>query len=377
MTIEFIDAIKQVPAEHWNALLDGDYPFARHEFLAALEDSGSLGAKRGWQPHHLLLWEGSELRAAMPLYLKHHSYGEYVFDWGWANAYAQHGYDYYPKLVSAIPFTPCRGPRLLTRALTPELVAEVTAALTVECQKLGASGWHCLFPEPEVCQLLVEQGAMQWPGCQFHWYNRGYQSFEDFVAQMSSRKRKNLLKERRQVISQGFEFELLTGAQIGAEDWDLFFALYQLTYLKRSGHGGYLERDFFHQLGQRLPEHCLMVNARLQGNTIASALFLRDSTTLYGRYWGCRAEFEFLHFETCYYQGIDYAIAEGLERFDGGAQGEHKLARGFEPVTTYSNHWLAEPVFRAPVARFLEQEAEHTAAYVLEAQEHLPFKANN
>lgn len=374
MTVEFIDAISQVPAERWNALLNRDYPFARHEFLATLEDSGSLGRERGWQPHHLLLWQGGDLRAAMPLYVKYHSYGEYVFDWGWANAYAQHGYDYYPKLVSAIPFTPCRGPRLLSGALTPELIAEVAAALSAESQNLAASGWHCLFPDAQLSEALVEQGAMQWPGCQFHWYNRGYHSFEDFVAQMSSRKRKNLLKERRQVAAQGFEFEHLTGARIGAEDWDRFYALYQLTYLKRSGHGGYLERDFFHQLGRRLPEHCLMINAHQQGHTIASALFLRDNTTLYGRYWGCRAEFDFLHFETCYYQGIDYAIAEGLERFDGGAQGEHKLARGFEPVTTFSNHWLAEPLFRAPVARFLEQEAEHIEAYVREARAHLPYK---
>ncbi len=377
MTIEFIDAIDQIPAERWNGLLTSDYPFARHEFLAALEASGSLGQERGWQPHHLLLWEGSALQAAVPLYLKNHSYGEYVFDWGWANAYAQHGYDYYPKLVSAIPFTPCCGPRLLSEALTPELIPHLATALTAECHNLGASGWHCLFPEPELSQALLDEGTMQWPGCQFHWFNRGYQSFADFVAQMSSRKRKNLLKERRQVLAQGFEFEHLTGAQIGTEDWDLFFALYQLTYLKRSGHGGYLEREFFHQLGQRLPEQCLMVNARLEGRTIASALFLRDSTTLYGRYWGCRAEFDFLHFETCYYQGIDYAIAEGLERFDGGAQGEHKLARGFEPVTTYSNHWLAEPVFRTPVARFLEQEAEHLKAYVREAREHLPYKTTD
>ncbi len=374
MTIEFIDAINQIPAKPWNALLDSDYPFARHEFLSALEDSGCLGRERGWQPHHLLLWEGRDLRAAMPLYLKYHSYGEYVFDWGWANAYAQHGYDYYPKLVGAIPFTPCRGPRLLSPNSTPELLEEVAFALTTECQRLGASSWHCLFPEAQLSEALVREGAMQWPGCQFHWYNRDYQSFDDFVGQMNSRKRKNLLKERRQVAAQGFEFDHLTGEQIGTEDWDRFYALYQLTYLKRSGHGGYLERDFFHQLGQRLPEHCLMVNAHRQGHSIASALFLRDSNTLYGRYWGCRAEFDFLHFETCYYQGIDYAIAQGLERFDGGAQGEHKLARGFEPVTTYSNHWLAEPLFRAPVARFLEQEAEHIQAYMREARKHLPYK---
>ncbi|MDQ2076944.1 GNAT family N-acetyltransferase [Marinimicrobium sp. ABcell2] len=375
MRYQFIDSIHHVAPNLWNGLLDDDHPFVRHEFFAALEDSGSTTAERGWQPHHLLLWEGELLRAALPLFVKQHSYGEYVFDWGWANAYAQHGYDYYPKLLTAIPFTPCRGPRLLGSQKPHQLLAMVQA-LQEESRSLGASGWHCLFPESPLSELLAEQGAPQRLGCQYHWYNRGYSDFTDFLSTMSSRKRKNILKERRQVAAQGFEFEHKAGGQISTADWDWFYSLYQLTYLKRSGHGGYLERGFFRQLGETMPEHCLMVRALRDGEPLAAALFLRDRDCLYGRYWGCREEFDYLHFETCYYQGIDYAIAHGLGRFDGGAQGEHKLARGFEPVLTLSNHWMSEPVFRSPIQRFLTLEASEVQSYLEAARAQLPYKAS-
>lgn len=372
--LEFIDSIHRVGADQWNRLVPNDYPFVRHEFFAALEDSGSTRPEQGWEPRHLLVWQGDDLQAALPLFLKQHSYGEYVFDWGWANAYAQHGYDYYPKLVNAIPFTPCRGPRLLAPDIDSALVNQMVEALQEECRRLGASGWHCLFPEATLSDALTDLEAPRRLGCQFHWFNDGYKNFDDFVARMSSRKRKNILKERRQVAAQGLAFQFKEGPEITAGDWDLFYALYHLTYLKHTGQGGYLEQSFFQQLGQTLPEHCLMVCAQKAGQTIAAALFLHDSTTLYGRYWGCRAEFEFLHFEACYYQGIDYAIRHGLQRFDGGAQGEHKLARGFQPVATFSNHWLAEPVFRAPVGRFLELEAQEIQRYIEAARAHLPFK---
>lgn len=373
MQYTFIDSIHRVAAPQWNALLEDDHPFARHEFFAALEDSGSTTTERGWQPHHLLMWQGPQLQAALPLFIKHHSYGEYVFDWGWADAYAQYGYDYYPKLLTAIPFTPCRGPRLLG-SLTAEQQQAMVQTLQNQSRTLGASGWHCLFPEAPLSESLIIQGASQRLSCQFHWYNRGYGDFSDFVSTMSSRKRKNILRERRQVAAQGFEFEHKRGKEISAADWDWFYQLYQDTYLKRSGHGGYLEREFFYQLGRTLPEHCLLVCARRDGRPVAGALFLYDRDCLYGRYWGCQEEFDHLHFETCYYQGIDYAIAEGLGRFDGGAQGEHKLARGFEPILTLSNHWLAEPAFRSPIERFLHLEAQEVRSYQEAAQRHLPYK---
>lgn len=375
MNVEFIDSIHSVPAEQWDRLSPRDYPFTRHAFLAALEDSGSLGAGRGWQPQHLtLLDDRGQLAAVMPTYLKAHSYGEYVFDWAWANAYAEHGLDYYPKLVSAIPFTPCQGPRLLAGGDERAWAPAAAEALRQRALALGASGWHCLFPEAVLSEALAGAGSAVRTGCQFHWHNRGYRDFDDFLAAMNSRKRKNIRKERRQVAEQGIVFERREGAAISAGDWDNFYLLYQLTYLKRSGQGGYLTRDFFPLLGERLPDHVTMILAKRAGETIAAALFFKDATTLYGRYWGCREEYEFLHFETCYYQGLDYALDHGLQRFDGGAQGEHKVARGFEPTATVSNHWLVEPAFQAAVEDFVEREGREVLAYIEAARAHLPYK---
>lgn len=378
MIPEFIDHIRDVPAQEWDRLLPLDYPFARHAFLSALEDSGSVGARRGWRPRHLLLRDDQgQLRAAMPLYLKDHSYGEYVFDWGWAQAYADHGLDYYPKLVAAIPFTPCTGPRLLAAGEEAQWVPAAVAALDKLSADTGASGWHCLFPSEAEATAWREASLAERTGCQFHWFNRGYRDFEDFLGALSSRKRKNLRKERRQVKEQGIQFQWKEGADISAADWALFYGLYQLTYLKRSGHGGYLTPDFFTLIGERQPEQLLMVQAFKDGEAIAAALLLFDRTTLYGRYWGCREEYEFLHFETCYYQGLDFALARGLQRFDGGAQGEHKLARGFEPQLTRSFHRLREPAFQAAVEDFVERERVEVLGYRDEARAHLPYRQND
>jgi hypothetical protein len=376
MPCEFLSSIHQISAREWNALCPETYPFVRHEFLAALEDSGSTNAASGWQPQHLLIRERGELVAAMPLYLKQHSYGEYVFDWGWADAYRRHGYHYYPKLISAIPFTPCQGPRLLTgsTAVSEPLLDDLVTGMQELGTKLHASGWHCLFPEQPLCTQLHTRGIHRRLGCQFHWFNRGYGSFGDFVGTLSSRKRKNILKERRQVAERGFRFVVKEGTEISTSDWDYFHSLYQITYLKRSGHGGYLTRDFFQRIGATMPQNTLMIIAEHQQGSVAAALFFFDKDTLYGRYWGCAREFDFLHFETCYYQGIDYAIARGLKRFDGGAQGEHKLARGFEPVPTWSNHWLENPDFRYAIEHFLGQEETAVQEYIAEAQSQLPFK---
>lgn len=380
MQIRFINSIHQIDAAHWNQLCTPDYPFVRHEFLAALEDSGCTSTATGWQARHLLMFVAEQLIAAMPGYIKTHSYGEYVFDWAWADAYRRYGFDYYPKWINAIPFTPCVGPRLLCKADIPttQIIEAVVQALTEECSRNNFSSWHCLFPNTALSAQLHERQIQQRLGCQFHWFNRNYHHFDDFLAQMNSRKRKNILKERRQVSEQGFRFLHKTGAQLTAVDWEIFYRLYRNTYLKRSGHQGYLSAQFFQILGTTMSENLLMICAENSGapetGTIAAALFLRDDTTLYGRYWGCVEEYQFLHFETCYYQGIDYAIANKVQRFDGGAQGEHKIARGFEPVLTYSNHWISSSDFRPAIEQFIAQETDSIRAYANEARASLPFK---
>ncbi len=381
MQVRFIDSIHEVDATQWNTLCPVDYPFVRYEFLAALEDSGCTSAATGWQVRHLLISANGHLLAAMPGYIKSHSYGEYVFDWSWADAYRRHGFHYYPKWINAIPFTPCTGPRLLcnTQAHPAELIHLVAEALTSQCITQELSGWHCLFPGIDCSEQLRTRNIAQRLGCQFHWFNRNYKNFDDFLAQMSSRKRKNIAKERRQVSEQGFRFEIKTGSTLNTQDWEIFYALYRTTYLKRSGHNGYLSAEFFRQLGATMSDNLVLINAiRIDNNStpivIAASLFVRDNSTLYGRYWGCFEEYQFLHFETCYYQGIDYAITNQLTRFDGGAQGEHKIARGFEPVMTYSNHWIREPGFRTAIEHFVEQEAAGIKAYAEDARSHLPFK---
>lgn len=377
MQIRFIGSIHEVAAQDWNSLCDQAYPFDRHEFLASLEDSNCTTTETGWKVAHLLVFEREQLIAAMPGYVKTHSYGEYVFDWAWADAYRRYGLNYYPKWVNAIPFTPCTGPRLLTKIISPNLMAAISGALENHCRTNNYSGWHCLFPNTELSLLLAATGASQRIGCQFHWFNKNYQDFNDFVAQMASRKRKNILKERRLVQEQGFTFHIREAAQLRVEDMQFFYQLYRNTYLKRSGHAGYLTQDFFQTLAITFNANLVLVYAQKDGKNIAAALFFRDENTLYGRYWGCFDEYQFLHFETCYYQGIEYAIANKLQRFDGGAQGEHKIARGFEPVETYSNHYLLEPGFRPAIANFLQEEAAHIHRYIDEANDLLPFKQQN
>lgn len=377
MNVRFINSIHDIGAQQWNQLCSDDYPFSRHEFLAALEDSGCTTNESGWQVAHLLVYEDQELLAAMPGYIKYHSYGEYVFDWAWADVYQRFGFNYYPKWISAIPFTPCAGSRLLIRTSqeSTAVIAAICTALEKECELKDYSGWHCLFPTEDQSKLFLPAQTMQRLGCQFHWFNHSYHHFDDFLARMASRKRKNITKERNQVSAQGVTFIVKEGAAITVEDMDLFYALYRNTYLKRSGHTGYLSQDFFQRLTQTFANFTVLVCAVTEQQTvIAAALFFRDQHTLYGRYWGCFEEYQFLHFETCYYQGIEYAIANKLQRFDGGAQGEHKIARGFEPVVTYSNHSIRSRQFRPAIENFLAQEREHIQTYIQEAAQLLPFK---
>jgi predicted N-acyltransferase len=376
MNIEFINDIKQVEATRWNQLSDTDYPFLRHEFLAALENSACVGKNSGWSPQHLLISEGEELLALMPCYIKTHSWGEYVFDWSWADAYRRHGYRYYPKLLAAIPFTPVTGPRL---CIAPGTDAETAVnyacqALQTRTKELQASSFHLLFPEENQSDTFARAGLMRRTGVQYHWFNKGYGDFDDFLAILSSRKRKNIRREREKVLAHEIAFKTWEGGAISAGLWDIFLGFYQSTYAKHSGHGGYLNRDFFTQIASTLAEHLVMIIAYREDRPIAGALCFRGRNSLYGRYWGCEQEIEHLHFETCYYQGIDYCIRNGIQHFDSGAQGEHKIQRGFEPVKTWSNHWVAHPGFREAIDDFVCHESQDINAYIEVVTARLPFR---
>ncbi|MEM7539540.1 MAG: GNAT family N-acetyltransferase [Chloroflexota bacterium] len=402
LKVQFINQISELPAAEWNAIAGLDYPFMRHEFLDALEKSESVSPEAGWTPLHLTAYnDDDELVAIAPCYGKTHSYGEYVFDWSWANAYYQNGLDYYPKLLTAIPFTPCIGPRILTRADydTPETYQLCVRAMLALCQQSNLSSWHLLLPQSSLTDYLDEMvgdpglsglfklgnrepsaqvGLMKRVGSQFHWYNRGYDTFADYMGSMTSRKRKNVRREREKVDAQGITFVHLTGEEINDDQLDDFFVFYHATYMKR-GQYGYLNRQFFDLLVESMPENLLFIFAQKEVApddiiNIAVAMFFKGADTIYGRYWGCLDEYDQLHFETCYYQGIDYCIANNLYHFDSGAQGEHKIQRGFEPIETYSYHWVAHPQFRDAIANFVENEQDHVREYIEEAQEFLPFK---
>jgi predicted N-acyltransferase len=377
LKIEFIDSLSRIAADTWNAITGIDYPFTRHEFLHALERSGAVGEASGWIPSHILVWREAELIAVMPLYKKLHSYGEYVFDWSWANAYRRYGYNYYPKLLCAIPFTPTTGPRLCIEAGSAESRAEIAAAVvnTLRQKICGvASSLHILFPDATEGAELAALGLSERTGVQYHWHNAGFADFDSFLATFNSRKRKSLRRERERVAEQGIALRTLEGTAISPAEWERFHHFYQLTYAKRSGHGGYLNAEFFQLIGAALPEHTVLTLAERNGATIAGALYFRDSRTLYGRYWGCAQEFDALHFEACYYQGIEYCIHRGLQRFDPGAQGEHKIQRGFAPVRTRSYHWIENPQFRVAIDNFLVEERAELERYIVEASAALPFR---
>ena len=382
LKLDVITAISDIPKAQWNALFEDDqrmpYPFTRHQFLTALESSGSVGEKTGWYPHHLLFYQDGQLCAAMPSYLKSDSFGEYVFDWGWADAYQRYGLQYYPKLVSAIPYTPVTGPRIGVASGVDlhSLWGAIQACIQQYCADNELSSWHLLFPEKTLADSW-NKPILTRTAVHFQWQNQGFDQFSDFLDTFSSRKRKNLRKERDKIFRQGIEFERLDGRQIDSDTWGVFYRFYQLTYAKRSGHGGYLSRAFFEQLSQSMPEQLVLVLAKKDGVPIAGALNFRDQQGLYGRYWGCQVDVEFLHFETCYYQGIEYCIEHGLKKFDPGVQGEHKIQRGFRPTYTYSNHWLAEPGFQSAVEDFLVRESSHIESYYEDAESLLPFKAES
>ncbi|MBW0147027.1 GNAT family N-acetyltransferase [Marinobacter arenosus] len=378
LTVETCQSIEDISRPDWERLAGRDNPFLRYEFFQALERSGCTSAETGWQPSHLVFRAAGELVGVAPAYLKTHSMGEYVFDWAWADAYQRHGLNYYPKLLMAIPFTPSQGPRLL---LDPGLrqhlrAGQISELLDTLITQLGAHSWHLLFPDAADQSLLVHDGELHRIGCQFHWHNRDYGCFDDFLAQLTSRKRKSIRRERRQVSEQGITFRRLRGRDIPDHALSAFYVFYQATYLKR-GQRPYLNRSFFEQVREYLPDHLHLVIAIRDGEMIAGALFLQGTETLYGRYWGCLDEYNHLHFETCYYQGIELAIELGLTLFDAGAQGEHKLVRGFEPELTHSWHGIQHPGFREAISAFTEDEAQQVTGYYKEALSLLPFRQRN
>lgn len=375
--MEFLPSLGDIDAPEWDGLAGGDYPFLTHHFLYGLEKTGCTNAKSGWQPCHAILRDGEQAVAIMPQYLKSHSYGEYVFDWAWADAWRRSGLDYYPKLVGAIPFTPATGPRI---CVAPGMDTDTAhRALISGIQQLAdrqhISSWHLLFPEESVAKSLASENIHLRVATQFHWFNEGFDSFDDFLTTFSSRKRKSLRRERRRISEQGLTLKTRVGREIGEAEWDYFYRFYQLTYAKRSGHGGYLNREFFTETAAGMGQQVIMVLAYLGAQPVAGALYFRSKDTLFGRYWGAEQDFDCLHFEACYYQGIEYCIANGLQRFDPGAQGEHKIQRGFRPVKTFSNHWIADRQLSAAVADFTRQEQTHIDSYMLQAAELLPFKA--
>jgi len=365
-------SIDRIHRDHWNALCGTAYPFLRHEFLHALEASGSACADTGWHPCHLEISEDGETRLLMPLYLKSHSWGEYVFDWAWAEAHERQGLPYYPRLLTAIPFTPATGPRYgshLGAAESLQLISDLIPSL---CDQVQASSWHGLFVRAEDARALPAPLLLR-TGCQYHWFNRGYTSFDHFLDRFNSRKRKAVRRERKKVREQGVRLERRVGTGISTEMLDRFYHFYQMTYLKR-GRQGYLTPDFFHRLHQNMAEQLLLVLAWKDDTPVAGALSLIGDDCLYGRYWGCLEEYDSLHFEACYYQGIEFCIEQGLARFDPGAQGEHKIQRGFEPVPTWSAHWIAHPDFRRAISAFLDQETPAVQARMRALAELLPFK---
>jgi predicted N-acyltransferase len=372
-----LDRLDDVPAAEWNALDLGGVPFVRHEFLAALEHTGCVGDATGWRPRHVVVRRGTRLVGALPLYEKSHSWGEFVFDFGWAQAYSRHGLRYYPKLVAATPFTPATGPRLLVAP--GEDRAQVRAALLAGARErmgeLGASSLHVQFAAEDDAAWLESRGLLARIDCQFHWENRGYADFDAFLATFTAEKRKKAKRERRRVLEAGIEFELRAGAELDARTWKTVHRLHADTF-RRHGHEPYLNAAFFTEVSGTLPGQPVVLLARHAGEPVATAIFFRGGDTLYGRYWGAAGDFHSLHFEACYHQGIEYCIREGLRRFEPGTQGEHKLARGFAPAFTRSAHEIVDPRFAQAIARFLDEERPAVRAYAAETGRHVPFRSS-
>ena len=380
MAVRFLRSIHDVAATDWNALELRGQPFLRHEFLAALEETGCATDATGWTPHHLLLLDDRTraLRGAMPLYLKTHSFGEFVFDFSWAQAYDQAylrtGLEYYPKLVSAIPFTPATGPRLLLAANVDSaaVAKDLLSAVEELAQEKQISSAHVLFPDAGSNDQLAAQNWLPRVSCQFHWFNRGYATMDDFLAAFRADKRKKAKRERRRVVEQGISFKTLSGAELTRQQWQMVFRFSAHTFHEH-GHEHYLSVEFLQQVALALPDQIMVKLAEYQGKPVAAAIFFLSDDTLFGRYWGALENFHSLHFETCYYQGIEFCIARGLQRFEPGTQGEHKVPRGFEPTLAHSAHYMSDPRFQHALADYLERERAAVRSYAAEMSAHVPF----
>ena len=376
MHCRFISDINLIDAEAWNRLVEENHPFLKHQFLSALEQHDCVGKTVGWEPCHAVVEDNDgTLIGAMPLYIKYHSHGEFVFDWSWAEAYQQHGLSYYPKLISAIPFTPLTGARLLTSAQhSPQSTRRLMLDACIEmATERGLSSIHWLFPDHEDKAFLESASLHLRLGCQYHWHNQRYSDFEDFLSRLSSRKRKNILIERKQVRSAGIHFKTLHGDEISPAQWRLFHQYYCAIYDRKWGFPS-LSLPFFEALGRTMADQIVMVCAYQGDDCIATALNFKSDTTLYGRHWGCRDQIAGLHFESCYYQGLEYCIERGLTHFEPGAQGEHKIARGFLPTRTWSAHWIAHPAFNRAVGDFVEREAVAMEKMIEQLSQHSPYR---
>lgn len=375
MQVEIHDSIAKFDAHEWNRLAGSTFPFLRHEFLAAAENTGCVSPATGWTPRHLALYgPDGKIRAAMPLYEKAHSWGEFVFDWSWAQAYHRAGIDYYPKLISAVPFTPAPSTRLLLGDRRDKDLARTLVASAIQLARdTDCSSFHVLFPEPDELSVLRESGLQLRKDCQFHWHNQGYRDFDDFLRKFSSAKRKKVKRERRRVVEDGITFRWLHGEDIDHALWKDVYQLISVTFLRR-GSMPYFDLDFFLDVSKHLPGTILLVLAERQNALIAAAIFYESDNVLYGRYWGSDAHYNSLHFETCYYQGIKYCIANNKKIFEPGTQGEHKLSRGFVPTTTWSAHWLARPEFYAAIRSYLREEGQHIDRYMDAAGTHTPYR---
>mgnify|MGYP001126645919 CR=1 FL=1 len=370
MNLRIVERLADLPAPEWDALA-GDHPALRHAFLVALQESGCASPATGWETRYLTAWQDGRLAGALPLYLKRHSWGEFVFDWAWADAYQRAGLPYYPKLVAAVPFTPVTGPRLLAAdAETRGALLDAALGLAADT---GVSSLHLLFPDETQAREMAARGLMLRQGMQLHWRNPGYAHFDDYLASLRRDKRKKVLQERRKVHDAGIRFERLDGARITPGHWRHFMRCYARTHEQFNSPQA-LNLDFCQRIGAAMPENLLLVVALREDTPIAASFCLRGGNALYGRSWGTLEYHPGLHFETCYYQAIEYCIEHRLALFEGGAQGEHKLARGFLPSPTWSAHWLADPRFARAVADFLRREATGVAAYVDELNERSPFR---
>ncbi len=376
MEVRVHSSIDEIPAAEWNALAGSRYPFLDHAFLSAAEQTACVAEETGWSPRHLSLYDDDRRVGAMLLYEKTHSWGEFVFDWAWANAYHRAGIPYYPKLLSAVPFTPATCPKLLlAEGVDATLGRALIDGARILADDIDASSLHVLFPVEDELPILESAGLTTRKDCQFHWHNRGYETFDDFLSGFNARKRKKARRDRRHVAESGITFRHLHGDELDIRLWETVYRLINLTFMQR-GSSHYFDLDFFLRISRDMPQKVLVVLAEHGDDAVAAAVFFVGEDALYGRYWGSSGHYNALHFETCYYQGIDYCIANNIQLFEPGTQGEHKVSRGFIPQATFSAHWLAHPEFYVAIKDYLALEGKDVERYMEAVDDHSPYRSD-